>query len=384
MRKTLALLLCAAALVVLVAGCGKKIPNMVFTGTIVEIHEQSILVSTADDVGFDKASVSFAPDIQIGFNFLVGQTVTITILPQIAESYPVQVRAVAIELAAAPASSDPEHPDDEAKWPEAAPQYAESADVRMETHYSVYPEGTMTVLVKWFNEGTVELTGGELFTLEKLVDDVWRTVHKETDINYGFTLGGYLLPPGGSYWQDYGLLPYTDGLNAGKYRISAYVIVDYPECIQVYGYFEVGAAAEPRSVTCKDGVYEYVNTDYGFVLDLTPDWDGCAAEIIDGTGDAELDALAEKISDDWRALRIRHPAWSEDTPYQDIIFACVSLRDWNDGAGLVNAVGTNDEALPKRISNDTWMLLAAENTLDRTLQGYDTAAKALETMAAVR
>ena len=107
MKKTIALLLCAASLFLLLAGCGRKEEqNITFTAVIEEIYDSSILVSTNDEVGFDKANVSFAPDISLCFNFLVGQTVRITILPQIRESYPVQVTAVTIELVSAPAASE--------------------------------------------------------------------------------------------------------------------------------------------------------------------------------------------------------------------------------------------------------------------------------------
>lgn len=99
--------MCVAVLFTILAGCAKKEPNIIFTGTIETVSDRSILVSTADDVSFDKASVSFAPDMKISFNLLVGQVVKITILPQIAESYPVQVTAVAIELVSAPVSPDP-------------------------------------------------------------------------------------------------------------------------------------------------------------------------------------------------------------------------------------------------------------------------------------
>ncbi|HWQ58452.1 MAG TPA: hypothetical protein VN540_05480 [Clostridia bacterium] len=97
MRKTIAVLLLAAFVLTLGAGCKKK--NVVFTGVIEEVHENSILVRTGDDVGFDLASVGFAEDFkEPDFDFAVGQTVKLTILPEIAESYPVQVRAVKAEL----------------------------------------------------------------------------------------------------------------------------------------------------------------------------------------------------------------------------------------------------------------------------------------------
>jgi hypothetical protein len=107
------LILCVLALAAFAAGCQEQAPtaeNITFTAVIEAVNEYSLLVSTTEDVGFDKASVSYAdemPEPDFGFN--VGQTVRITILPLIAESYPVQVRAVSIELVSEPeTSADPE------------------------------------------------------------------------------------------------------------------------------------------------------------------------------------------------------------------------------------------------------------------------------------
>jgi hypothetical protein len=113
----MAALAAAAMLIAFLAGCTQKEQepageNIAFTGVIEQINDNSILVSTTDDVGFDKASVGYSDDMaEPDFNFIVGQMVKITILPQIRESYPVQVTAVKIELVAEPALSDPEHPD---------------------------------------------------------------------------------------------------------------------------------------------------------------------------------------------------------------------------------------------------------------------------------
>jgi len=104
MKRLTALLLCAFALLPLLCGCAKDgdeaAENITFIAVIKAVNDNSLLVSTTDDVGFDKASVSFAEDMTLDpdFSFIAGQTVRITILPQIAESYPVQARAVAIEL----------------------------------------------------------------------------------------------------------------------------------------------------------------------------------------------------------------------------------------------------------------------------------------------
>lgn len=73
--------------------------NITFVGVIEEIHDAGILVSTQDEVGFDRAMVGYHETLSVGFNFVEGQRVRITILPQVRESYPVQVTAVQILLA---------------------------------------------------------------------------------------------------------------------------------------------------------------------------------------------------------------------------------------------------------------------------------------------
>lgn len=106
MKKIMIKIMCAA-MFFLIFGCAKEEENIVFIGTIEEIYDNSVLVTTTDEVGFDKANVSFGSDVRIGSNFIVGQTYRFTILPQIAESYPVQVTAIAIELTTEPSASDP-------------------------------------------------------------------------------------------------------------------------------------------------------------------------------------------------------------------------------------------------------------------------------------
>lgn len=99
MKRASAMILCLAVLLALAAGCADKgVENITFTAVIEGVGDNSILVTTTDDVGFDKASVRFTDELQLDFELMSGQTVKITILPQIAESYPVQVSAVAIEL----------------------------------------------------------------------------------------------------------------------------------------------------------------------------------------------------------------------------------------------------------------------------------------------
>ncbi len=101
MKKAIAVLLFCALLTTLPSGCFGKSDaqnSITFTGIIEETGDGSILVSTTEDVGFDKASVGYNKGLEIPFNLIAGQTVKITILPEIRESYPVQVTATAIEL----------------------------------------------------------------------------------------------------------------------------------------------------------------------------------------------------------------------------------------------------------------------------------------------
>ena len=65
-----------------------------------EINDEDLLlklVTTKDDVSFDKASVSFNKSYKPDFELKIGISVEITILPEIRESKPVQVTAVKIE-----------------------------------------------------------------------------------------------------------------------------------------------------------------------------------------------------------------------------------------------------------------------------------------------
>lgn len=80
-------------------GCAQE--TVVFTGTIEEVGENSILVTTEDLNASDRASVGYDKSLRMDFTPEAGQTVKITILPEIRESYPVQVTAVRIELVSA-------------------------------------------------------------------------------------------------------------------------------------------------------------------------------------------------------------------------------------------------------------------------------------------
>lgn len=70
--------------------------TITFTAIIEQIGEGSLLVKTPDEsLGFETASVRF-PDKTLPRNLSVGQVVEVVALPEIQESYPVQVTAVNI------------------------------------------------------------------------------------------------------------------------------------------------------------------------------------------------------------------------------------------------------------------------------------------------
>ena len=82
----------------LLTACTKTEPNITFTAVIESFYDNGIIVTTTDDVGFSKANVEYDNSLEIPLNLIAGQMVELTILPQIRESNPIQVKAVKIML----------------------------------------------------------------------------------------------------------------------------------------------------------------------------------------------------------------------------------------------------------------------------------------------
>ena len=80
---------------VLLTACARE-KNITFEATIESVNEKSIVVSTDDNVGFDKASVGLST-AKIESDLAEGKKVKITIEPEIRETHPVQVNATKIE-----------------------------------------------------------------------------------------------------------------------------------------------------------------------------------------------------------------------------------------------------------------------------------------------
>ena len=97
MKKVFSILFMA---VFLLSGCGSSElnNNIVFQATVENVQANSMVVTTTDDVGFNMARVDFAENLEIAFEPSKGQLVEIEALPEIRESYPVQITAVKISL----------------------------------------------------------------------------------------------------------------------------------------------------------------------------------------------------------------------------------------------------------------------------------------------
>ncbi|MEG2546783.1 MAG: rhodanese-like domain-containing protein [Niameybacter sp.] len=80
----------------ILTGCTKE-KNITFEGQVESLSDKTMILTTMDDVGFDKASVGLG-SVKIGGELAEGRKVKVTIHPEVRESYPVQVTATKIEV----------------------------------------------------------------------------------------------------------------------------------------------------------------------------------------------------------------------------------------------------------------------------------------------
>jgi len=253
--------------------------------------------------------------------------------------------------------------------------------VWMETEYETYDTGTTDVRVKWYNTLNDSIMFGEFFTLEENDNGTWKIVSKETDINYGFNAIGYGLSSNDARWHTYHLIPYTDGLSSGEYRISAafrretldgndYGPGNYPE-YQIYGYFTVGDKMIKRDLSVLDDTKtEYLNDEYNFAIYLPKDWEGLTVSRSQETGDKDLDELFNKIDEEFLVVNIRHPKWTKEEPYQDISIAIFRANEWNENVS--DAVEGDFDLLPLNIPGGGYEYVLRSNptAYKSSLKGY--------------
>ncbi len=222
-------------------------------------------------------------------------------------------------------------PESEAKWVDAKEGFEALEGVWIETEYETYEIGTKSLRVKWFNTLGDPMMYGAGFEIQKKVGNVWKQVSKVKAIEYAFNTIGYILNPSDARWQSYNLICYTDGLTTGEYRVSTtfsrqnlegvdYGPGNYPN-YQVYGTFSVKDLSVKRKLSILDHTkFEYLNELYGFSIMLPKAWEGFQLLIEQETGDDTFDTLSKKIDASYVVVKIRHPKWSIEEPYQDIAF----------------------------------------------------------------
>ena len=96
--KKVAFILFVISLITALVACSIKEKTITFNARVESVSEGSILVTTDGSVQFEKASVSFEDGYEPNFEIKIGQSINVEILPEIRESYPVQVTAVNITL----------------------------------------------------------------------------------------------------------------------------------------------------------------------------------------------------------------------------------------------------------------------------------------------
>lgn len=233
--------------------------------------------------------------------------------------------------------------------------------VWMETEYETYIEGTQDVKVKWYNIVDDTMSYGQFFVLEKKIDDQWMRITKESAIEYGFSAEAMNLQYNTSRWHTYNLIAYTDGLTQGNYRINTvfsrdtlkgldYGSGNYPD-YQVFGYFVVGKRSIERSMTSlMPSSFEYKNEQFGIAMTLTDDWEGFL--ILEEENDRIIrsDEIYQSLDENYSILRIRHPKWTDDKEYQDIVILIFNKGQWNGNAMVVT--NGNLDLLPDNIMSN--------------------------------
>lgn len=277
----------------------------------------------------------------------------------------------------------------ESEWREVSEGIDELKGVWIETENKTYEKGTLIVRVKWFNTLNDEMMYGQSYLLEKKVNDKWKVVTKETTKNYGFTAIGITLEPNSTRWQGHSLEYYTDGLTPGKYRINTtfsrmtFDGVDYGRrgypSYQVYGYFTVGNKNKERELTVfDDSVIEYKNEEYGFAIELPKDWDGYQVIEEQQNKESGNHEIFQRLDEDYAIVRIRHPNWTQETPYQDIVFTMFHSRQWREN--LKSFADNELEKIPEVKLYSRYNTVLNPDDYDESYREHQTVQEMLETM----
>jgi predicted small lipoprotein YifL len=89
------------------------------------------------------------------------------------------------------------------------------------------------------------------------------------------------------------------------------------------------SAAGTQAPSPSDAVV-YRNTDYGFTFDLPESWENYTIITDEWEGLAADGSAGEKTVRTGPEISIRHPAWTEETPRQDIPILVFTLAQWDE------------------------------------------------------
>lgn len=244
----------------------------------------------------------------------------------------------------------------------------------IETEYETYTSGIQMVRVKWYNKSAGQVTYGSGFRLEQWSDGKWTSYNDANRTNIAFSAIGYVLPTNSCGWSIYDLDIYTFGLQPGEYRIRTdYLLDDYKETRTnyiIYAPFTVGEETVKRNLTILDDTkIEYLNWYYGIRLMLPKSWEGYSVLTEQVTNASKANELYYAIDNEYITFKIRHPAWSEENPYQDIVYVVFILEEWNKNTlDVQNAYDIN---LPNGSSNGAYVVIRDIYSLNPDMLGYD-------------
>lgn len=199
----------------------------------------------------------------------------------------------------------------------------DSSLVWLESENLEYKYGVREVKVKWYNKSNYWILFGTSFTLERKENNEWIRVNDKISISRIFLGIGFSLMPNKTYWYSYPVEMFTLHMVEGEYRIRAEYKSNMDnknsERFYTYAYFSVTGEDVKRKMTVLDpSKIEYVNGQYGFSVQLPKSWEGYSVITELVTGADKAVPVYRAIDEEYVSMKIRHPSWSEETPYQDI------------------------------------------------------------------
>ncbi|MBI9011471.1 MAG: hypothetical protein JEZ08_04515 [Clostridiales bacterium] len=119
-----------------------------------------------------------------------------------------------------------------------------------------------------------------------------------------------------------------------------------------------------------DEEFEILKDDYGYSITVPIAWSGVFVTREDQDAKSPLHEMLTKLDEDYFIVRHRHPKWTAETPYQDIVFSIVRREEWNKHAN--DATSGVLELLPQTIlSNFEYLLVHDPYHYSSKNQGYD-------------